>query len=234
MSEALFRVGGVYRQRNGEIVRLVERPDWCMPGWVEAAFVDRPGGDGGRRLLDGVYTLPEDKWSLVPGELVFFTGMWVSADKVGPTPTLDKLEAEAKSRRFDALADDILEDRELYARLIETRGGCRCHISPPCFACCEPLTQVEADSLGLLEAESELPELVKHFIKREMDARDAAMIARDDTEAADFYARRRAFIKKVKDRSAELKAQATTAKPALAALTRVAAQGHQLGLGKAF
>jgi hypothetical protein len=31
------------------------------------------------------------------------------------------------------------------------RGGCSCHISPPCHACCEPLTEEEADSLGLLD-----------------------------------------------------------------------------------
>lgn len=57
-----------------------------------------------------------------------------------------------------------LEDLELsdedYKRLIDLRGGCRCCISPPCFACCEPVTQQEAELLGLLD-EPEPVDLMK-------------------------------------------------------------------------
>lgn len=33
-------------------------------------------------------------------------------------------------------------------RLIELRGGCSCHISPPCYACSEPIDLEEAEILG--------------------------------------------------------------------------------------
>ena len=42
------------------------------------------------------------------------------------------------------------EDR---ARLINLRGGCTCFLSPPCSACCEPLTEDEAGRLGLAAPE---------------------------------------------------------------------------------
>lgn len=34
--------------------------------------------------------------------------------------------------------------------LVAYRGGCSCHISPPCHAHSEPLTEEEAEYLGLL------------------------------------------------------------------------------------
>jgi hypothetical protein len=92
-------------------------------------------------------------------------------------------------------------------------------------------------TLDKLEAESELPELVKHFIKREMGARDAAMIARDGPQQDSFCVCRNHTAPGVVHRSdgpCYMEEPQSTAKPALAALTRVAAQGHQLGLGKAF
>jgi hypothetical protein len=30
-----------------------------------------------------------------------------------------------------------------HAALVDLRGGCSCHISPPCFNCSEPITRVE-------------------------------------------------------------------------------------------
>lgn len=35
-----------------------------------------------------------------------------------------------------------------HAELVEHRGGCTCFISPPCNACCEPMTEDEAEYLG--------------------------------------------------------------------------------------
>lgn len=46
--------------------------------------------------------------------------------------------------------DDIVLTDDLRMQLIAHRGGCACHSRPPCGACCEPLTEDEADLLGLL------------------------------------------------------------------------------------
>ncbi len=46
---------------------------------------------------------------------------------------------------YENLSDD--QNREL----ISYRGGCRCHISPPCHACSERLTIPEAKHLGWWE-----------------------------------------------------------------------------------
>lgn len=45
-----------------------------------------------------------------------------------------------------------MSDEQMTA-LARLRGGCSCHISPPCNACVEPLTEKEAISLGLLPDE---------------------------------------------------------------------------------
>lgn len=42
------------------------------------------------------------------------------------------------------------EQRE---ELVDHRGGCSCCISPPCWACSEPITLVEAVDLGWLSDE---------------------------------------------------------------------------------
>lgn len=39
-------------------------------------------------------------------------------------------------------------DSGAWAQLIENRGGCKCFISPPCFACCEPVTEAELNEVG--------------------------------------------------------------------------------------
>lgn len=116
------------------------------------------------------------------------------------TPTLDKLEAEAKSKRFDALPEDILEEGDLYKRLVDMRGGCRCFISPPCSACCEPMSLDEADSLGLLDGD--------------LDP-NAAMIARDGVAAP-------------KATPVSIPA-APTGHKAIAGLTFLASTDHRLG-----
>jgi hypothetical protein len=45
--------------------------------------------------------------------------------------------------------DEAMDD-DTRARLIQLRGGCSCCVSPPCSACCNPLTEEEAIRLGLL------------------------------------------------------------------------------------
>lgn len=48
---------------------------------------------------------------------------------------------------------DIELTDEQRSELIKMRGGCRCHISPPCNACVDPIDEAEAESLGLLPEE---------------------------------------------------------------------------------
>ena len=48
----------------------------------------------------------------------------------------------------DALIDT---NPAAWHRLLELRGGCRCCLSPPCNACVDPITQEEAERIGLLD-----------------------------------------------------------------------------------
>lgn len=45
--------------------------------------------------------------------------------------------------------DIELSDKQI-KDLIRLRGGCSCHINPPCSACCNPLTETEAKDLGII------------------------------------------------------------------------------------
>jgi hypothetical protein len=49
---------------------------------------------------------------------------------------------------LDAFDEKVMNDDDLRREMVDMRGGCRCHISPPCSACCSPLTQHEAECLG--------------------------------------------------------------------------------------
>lgn len=46
---------------------------------------------------------------------------------------------------------DIEYDEEISRKLVKLRGGCSCHIMPPCSNCCEPMKIYEAEELGLIE-----------------------------------------------------------------------------------
>lgn len=39
--------------------------------------------------------------------------------------------------------------------LTEHRGGCRCHLDPPCGSCCDPLELEEALDLGFIEGDND-------------------------------------------------------------------------------
>jgi hypothetical protein len=47
-------------------------------------------------------------------------------------------------------AGDWLGDHSerAWAKLLEMRGGCSCHVSPPCGACTEPISEEELNSVG--------------------------------------------------------------------------------------
>lgn len=39
-------------------------------------------------------------------------------------------------------------DEAAWREIVEGRGGCRCHISPPCGACTEPIDEAELNAVG--------------------------------------------------------------------------------------
>jgi hypothetical protein len=39
-------------------------------------------------------------------------------------------------------------DEKAWRSLVENRGGCRCHISPPCGACSNPISEEELNEVG--------------------------------------------------------------------------------------
>ena len=39
-------------------------------------------------------------------------------------------------------------DYGAWLRIVEARGGCSCHMSPPCSACSEPITEDELNVVG--------------------------------------------------------------------------------------
>jgi hypothetical protein len=53
--------------------------------------------------------------------------------------------------KLTELSERLAEDGDAYARLIEFRGGCSCHVAPPCGACSNPLTEEEAKALGWMD-----------------------------------------------------------------------------------
>jgi len=52
---------------------------------------------------------------------------------------------------LDVLSEKLANDDALLSELIRLRGGCSCHVSPPCHACCNELTAAEAIELGIAE-----------------------------------------------------------------------------------
>ena len=53
--------------------------------------------------------------------------------------------------QLDELQEKVANNDALGRELISLRGGCSCHINPPCAACCSPLTASEAIELGIYE-----------------------------------------------------------------------------------
>ena len=53
--------------------------------------------------------------------------------------------------RIDRIAENLSDEQVL--ELVNHRGGCRCCISPPCPAHCDPLTIPEAKHLGWWDEE---------------------------------------------------------------------------------
>jgi hypothetical protein len=53
---------------------------------------------------------------------------------------------------------------EDHQHLVKYRGGCSCHISPPCSNCCNHITFDEADELGLLDEKPGKTELLEEML----------------------------------------------------------------------
>lgn len=49
----------------------------------------------------------------------------------------------------DIELDIELTDKQ-WKELVELRGGCSCHLYPPCWSCSDPITQKEAELLGIV------------------------------------------------------------------------------------
>jgi hypothetical protein len=58
---------------------------------------------------------------------------------------------QVSDAELDDLSEKVANDDALLRELTNLRGGCSCHISPPCHACCNELTVAEAIELGILE-----------------------------------------------------------------------------------
>ena len=58
--------------------------------------------------------------------------------------------------------DDCLMDIDeaAWREIVEERGGCRCHISPPCGACTEPIGEDELNAVGYTYAAQSAQEWV--------------------------------------------------------------------------
>jgi hypothetical protein len=53
--------------------------------------------------------------------------------------------------RIEHIEENLSDEQT--RELVRHRGGCRCHLCPPCHACSEPLTIPEAEELGWWQEE---------------------------------------------------------------------------------
>ena len=74
--------------------------------------------------------------------------------KIGPVYTTPPAAQPAPVQEPDELKhigeqDSLLDvDESAWHLLVENRGGCRCHISPPCSACSNPISEEEMNEVG--------------------------------------------------------------------------------------
>ena len=59
-----------------------------------------------------------------------------------PLPTPDWLTPLSEGDWLGAV------DMAAWRRIVDHRGGCRCHLSPPCSACSDPITEAELNDEG--------------------------------------------------------------------------------------
>ncbi len=90
-TKAQFRIGGIYRQRDGVIAELRNPPEGQLErvgltgryGWAHEHKSGQVTSSGWRNLTDGCdYTISATDRSLIPGELHQVNGQWVSVDNV--------------------------------------------------------------------------------------------------------------------------------------------------------
>jgi hypothetical protein len=106
-----FRIGGIYRQNDGALVRL----DPPMKQWKEkdvahAMFVGREIGNGMRHLSDGRYAKGYHYANLVPGELD------EKGNPITPTATLVAAVKDLQQAAADSLLDRKMIERDGPAR----------------------------------------------------------------------------------------------------------------------
>lgn len=90
MNEPLFKIGSVYRQKDGKVVLLREHPTnegraFACIHYGDGVFSSIIDGDGARRLDNGEFiwrsTSDEDRYTLIPGELHQVDGAWVPVEE---------------------------------------------------------------------------------------------------------------------------------------------------------
>jgi hypothetical protein len=58
--------------------------------------------------------------------------------------------------------EEFVESKIDSTDLTELRGGCSCHVAPPCRNCCEPMTEDEAELLGWERPKTVEEQLASH------------------------------------------------------------------------
>lgn len=94
MEQAFFRIGGVYRQRKGDVVRLEAADQYWNTGCEHGAAAYEVAGAmfqrGARRRSDGkAYPYETDEsseYDLIPGELHLFNGEWLPVEEKAEQP----------------------------------------------------------------------------------------------------------------------------------------------------
>lgn len=85
MTQAQFRIGGVYRCRDGQVVRLSYMEDWHdRDSAAQAVAVHGSFDRGARQLSNGTYPYTSNEnygGNLLPGELTLRDGQWVSVEE---------------------------------------------------------------------------------------------------------------------------------------------------------
>ncbi len=118
MEQALFRIGGVYRQRKGDVVRLEAADQYWSTGCEhEAAAYEVAGAmfqRGARRLSDGkAYPYETDEsaeYDLLPGELHNFNGQWLPVEEKAEQPMSPYFAEALRSHTLKPVLAPIPED----------------------------------------------------------------------------------------------------------------------------
>jgi hypothetical protein len=130
-------------------------------GQINRSWDAIPAGFTGMLYMQGQPNVPAKKpqpWGTYMGHRMTPAGtkeFWGWAD--APIPVGTKLYTtppaapvqEPNELKHIGEQDSLLDvDESAWHLLVENRGGCRCHISPPCGACSNPISEEEMNEVG--------------------------------------------------------------------------------------